>query len=79
MQFGAAVRLKGTWKSRDPPNAVESNQQADGPVNTSDGHHTEVVGAPELQVDEVEILGHSKAAVSTPCPASMETIQELVI
>jgi hypothetical protein len=57
MQFGAAVRLMGTWKNRD----------------TQSGGQAEAAKPPELQVDEVEILGHSTAAVSLPSPHSHET------
>lgn len=74
MQFGAAVRLKGTWKNRDTPvssgeasaESVESRQQTDGSVNSPEHYHVEAVKPPELQVDEVEILGHSNAGVSLP-------------
>lgn len=68
MQFGAAVRLKGTWKSPDAPSkgGLASDQQTDGSITSSDCQETEAAMPPELQVDEIEVLGHSTASVNLP-------------
>lgn len=61
VQFGAAVRMTGRWKNSEFP---QKTQEPDTGESTLAADQAKTERAPELEVEQLDVLGHSRAAVS---------------
>lgn len=64
MQFGTAVRIKGRWRNSEASPDAQQEPASSQAASPSEQSKIDTERAPELRVEEYEVLGHSRAAVS---------------